>query len=171
MTELHINDFCHDSAQALVQLYHSFPRPRALYVADIAGIEERDELGLYPPRHMACLSTLLWLADEGFIRYTTLIYEEGIEQAVLTHAIFVLLSHQQVPAALCADKGTSNWVKNLTLALREQDSQRLSTLMHHFLAAALTLPKNTSTPHPTVVPPKKDEKAALPTIEEMFSSL
>lgn len=169
MAPAHIVNFCSDSAKTLLRLYHSFPRPQAVYVSDIVGVEERDEVGLYSARHMACLSTLMWLADEGLLRYTTLIYEEGIEQAVLTHTAFVLLSHETVPAPL--DAQGSSWFGALQHALISNNTEQLQALMHHFMARALALPKHQGAPRPTVAPAPANEKAALPTIEEMFSSL
>lgn len=174
MADLHINDFCRDAAIALVRLYQHFPRPQALYVSDIAGHEERDEVGLYSKRHMACLHTLLWLADEQFFRFTSLIYEEGVEQAVLTHSAFVLLSHMEVPEALRQVQLADNqWIRHIRHALKAQDSLYCETLIHHLLAQALSLPKNSAKPAPTVVPPpaREADKSHLPTIEEMFASL
>lgn len=169
MVPVHISNFCYDSAQTLVRLYHSFPRPQAIYVGDIAGVEERDEVGLFSARHMACLSTLIWLADEGLLRYSTLIYEEGIEQAVLTHTAFVLLSHETVPMAL--NEHGNTWITALQQGLRAKDGEPLQALMHHFMARALALPKYSNVRQPTVAPAPTDNKAALPTIEEMFSNL
>lgn len=172
MTDLHIDDFCHDAAVALTRLYQYFPRPQALYVSDIAGAEERDEVGLYSKRHMSCLHTLLWLADESFFRFTALIYEEGVEQAVLTHSAFVLLSSLSVPEALQTPNLPSNtWISHIRDALREQNSARCYALVHQLLTEALTLPKATSRHEPTVTPAPAIEKANLPTIEEMFASL
>ncbi|GEM_PF-1223108 len=171
MADLHIDDFCRDAAIALTRLYQYFPRPQALYVSDIAGAEERDEVGLYSKRHMACLHTLLWLADEGFFRYTSLIYEEGVEQAVLTHSTFVLLSHLEVPSELQASALPNNkWISHIRHALKERDSMHCERLLHHVLAEALKLPKATNCREPTVTPPVAD-KSNLPTIEEMFASL
>lgn len=172
MADLHIDDFCRDAAIALTRLYQYFPRPQALYVSDIAGAEERDEVGLYSKRHMACLHTLLWLADEHFFRFTSLIYEEGVEQAVLTHSAFVLLSHLEVPESLQTPELANNtWINHIRHALKEQDSLRCEQLIHHLLADSLTLPKTVSTREPTVTPPPITDKSELPTIEEMFASL
>jgi len=172
VADLHIDDFCRDAAIALTRLYQHFPRPQALYVSDIAGAEERDEVGLYSKRHMACLHTLLWLADESFFRFTSLIYEEGVEQAVLTHSAFVLLSHLEVPEALqLSVAADTTWISHIRHALKEQDSLRCQQLIHHLLAEALALPKSTSIREPTVTPPPITNKSDLPTIEEMFASL
>ena len=69
MADIHIEEFYKDAAIALVQLYNAFPRRVNLFVEDIAGPDEPDEFGLHSKRHMACFGTLLWLAEEGLLRY------------------------------------------------------------------------------------------------------
>ena len=50
-------------------------------------------MGLHSARHMACLGAMLWLVEEGYFRaYRFTIFEEGLEQAVLTNKVFVLLT-------------------------------------------------------------------------------
>lgn len=85
MNDLHIDDFYRDITKILLALYANFPRPASIYVADISGVDEVDEFGLHSDRHNACFHAMLWLANEGLIRYTDTIYSEGIDQAVLTH--------------------------------------------------------------------------------------
>ena len=92
MGDIHITDFHKDAAKALNMLYSGFPRPLTVFVEDIAGPDSPDEFGLHSPRHMACLSTLIWLAAEGYIRYDDTIRQEAVDQATLTHKGFVLLS-------------------------------------------------------------------------------
>ena len=41
---------------------------------------------------MACFGALLWLAEEGFLRYVDTIRQEALDQAVLTQTAFVRLS-------------------------------------------------------------------------------
>ena len=88
---LHIDDFSQDVARILLQLYMNFPRPQAVYVEDISGPDQLDEAGLHGKRHMACLGAMLWLAEEGYLRYQSTLYQEGIEQAVLSNRAFTLL--------------------------------------------------------------------------------
>ena len=92
MADIHIDDFCRDAALTLLHLYSAFPRRTSLYVEDIAGPDEPDDVGLHSDRHMACLGTMLWLAEEGYIRYEAMVYQDGIDQAVLTGRSFTLLS-------------------------------------------------------------------------------
>lgn len=92
MADIHISDFHKDAARALNTLYGGFPRKLTVYVEDIAGPDEPDEFGLHSPRHIACLSTLMWLAAEGYIRYEDTIRQEAVDQATLTHKGFTLLS-------------------------------------------------------------------------------
>ncbi|MBS3803426.1 MAG: hypothetical protein KGY54_02685 [Oleiphilaceae bacterium] len=92
MAELHIEEFYKDAGVALAQLYAAFPRRINLFVEDIAGADEPDEFGLHSRRHMACFGALLWLAEEGLLRYVDTIRQEALDQAVLTHAAFTRLS-------------------------------------------------------------------------------
>ncbi|PCM45512.1 hypothetical protein [Marinobacter sp. ANT_B65] len=92
MADIHVEEFYKDAAVALVQLYGAFPRRVDLYVEDIAGPDEPDEFGLHSKRHMACFGALLWLAEEGFLRYVDTIRQEALDQAVLSQEAFIRLS-------------------------------------------------------------------------------
>lgn len=84
INDLHMDDFYSDVAKILTRLYFSFPRPLSLYVDDICGALDIDEFGLISERHQACLATMLWLADEGYLRYAALLPNEGVDLATLT---------------------------------------------------------------------------------------
>ncbi len=92
MADIHVEEFYKDAAITLVQLYNAFPRRINVFVEDIAGPDEPDEFGLHSKRHMACFGTLLWLAEEGYLRYVDTIRQEALDQAVLTQQAFVRLS-------------------------------------------------------------------------------
>ncbi len=92
MADIHVEEFYKDAAIALVQLYSAFPRRINLFVEDIAGPDETDEFGLHSNRHMACFGALLWLAEEGLLRYVDTIRQEALDQAVLTRDAFIRLS-------------------------------------------------------------------------------
>ena len=94
MADIHITDFYRDIARILCQLYAGFPRKLTVFVEDISGPDDPDEFGLHSTRHQACFATLLWLADEGYLRYQDTIRQEAIDQACLTHRGFTLLSAQ-----------------------------------------------------------------------------
>lgn len=91
MADLHIEEFYQDSARILLQLYRTFPRRSSVFVEDIAGADQPDEFGLHGKRHLACLGCMLWLADEGLIRYESTISQDAIDQAVLTQDGLTLL--------------------------------------------------------------------------------
>lgn len=97
--DLQIDDFYKDAAAGLLTLYQVFPRKAALYVEDLIGREEPDEFGLPTPRHQSCLGALLWLAEEGYIRFDTTIGYDALDQAVLTEKGFLRLT-RGVPHAL-----------------------------------------------------------------------
>ena len=89
MSDIHIDDFYRDTARILVALYNQFPRKTTLYVEDVAGPDKPDEFGLHSPRHLACLHTILWLAQSDYVRYETLIRQEAVDQIVLSHKGFI----------------------------------------------------------------------------------
>ncbi|MBW4933521.1 hypothetical protein [Marinobacter sp. F4206] len=107
MADIHVEEFYKDVAIALVQLYGAFPRRVNLFVEDIAGPDEPDEFGLHSKRHMACFGALLWLEEEGLLRYVDTIRQEALDQAVLTHTAFVRLS-APAPTALTRTLGQSH---------------------------------------------------------------
>ncbi|KZY31535.1 hypothetical protein A3754_13400 [Alcanivorax sp. HI0083] len=142
MSHLHIDDFTHDVARILMQSYMSFPRPGALYVEDIIGPTEVDDVGLHSTRHMSCLGAMLWLAEEGYLRYQATIFQEGLEQAVLSNRAFVLLTalsdlrfaetDPQLPASVQLEKATV--AEQLLQAIRAQDSARTTALVRYLLS-------------------------------------
>lgn len=142
MADIHIEEFYKDAAIALVQLYNAFPRRVNLFVEDIAGSDQPDEFGLHSKRHMACFGTLLWLAEEGLLRYVDTIRQEALDQAVLTQQAFVRMSSpaspdlqeknipesdQDLPPAIREDFSTH--IHTLRTALRSGSSARISRVM------------------------------------------
>jgi hypothetical protein len=148
MADIHIEEFYRDSAIALVQLYSVFPRRINLFVEDIAGPDEPDEFGLHSPRHMACFGALLWLEEEGLLRYVDTIRQEALDQAVLTRKAFIRLNtpapldlarelllpepgvpepEAPLPASVRQDRST--WVHVLRQSIRGGHSPTLSRAM------------------------------------------
>ncbi len=114
--DLQIEDFYKDVAGGLLMLYQAFPRKTALYVEDLIGHEEPDEFGLPSKRHQGCLGALLWLADEGYVRFESTIQFQAIDQAVLTEKAFLRLTGSvagtkigagDLPRASCACRQAS----------------------------------------------------------------
>lgn len=91
MASLQIDDFYRDSAKILVSLFDVFPRPVAIYAEDIAGPDEPDEYGVHSKRYQACFAAMLWLGEEGYIRYQDVIRKDAVDQAVLTGKCFSAL--------------------------------------------------------------------------------
>jgi hypothetical protein len=96
--DLQIDEFYKDCAAALLALYQAFPRKTALYVEDLIGREETDDFGLPSTRHQSCLSAMLWLAEEGYLRFDSCIMHAALDQAVLSEKGFLRLS-RAVPQA------------------------------------------------------------------------
>lgn len=91
MADIHIDDFYKDVARIFTQIYASFPRKITLFVEDISGPDSPDEFGLHSPRFQAGFSTMIWLADAGYIHYGSTIRQEALDQVTLTHKGFILL--------------------------------------------------------------------------------
>lgn len=125
MADIHVEEFYKDVGVALVQLYGVFPRRVNLFVEDIAGPDEPDEFGLHSKRHMACFGALLWLEEEGLLRYVDTIRQEALDQAVLSHAAFVRLS-APAPASLTEAMGHERTEEKLPPSVKED----LSTHIH-----------------------------------------
>jgi hypothetical protein len=117
MNDIYIEDFHRDVAVAIVRLYGTFPRPAALYVDEIAGGDDPDEYGVQSERHQRCLGSLIWLGEEGVIRYRDTIGGEGIDAAVLTLRGFRALHEGSGPTV---EQMTINLIRD---ALRERNSE------------------------------------------------
>ncbi len=145
MTDINIDDFFKDAAKALIQLYKIFPRQHAVFVDEIYGTEELDEYGMHGERYLACFGALIWLGEEGYVRYADTIRQDAIDQAVLTARCFTLLCAPATNLESVADTDLPDSVRieqstNIHLlesALKEGSSARvrfamlnLMTLMH-----------------------------------------
>lgn len=89
---IHIDDFYRDAAKILVTLYSQFPRKTTVYVEDISGPDTPDEFGLHSARHQACFETMLWLASTDYLTFEQAVFQEAIDQSVLTHRGFLTLT-------------------------------------------------------------------------------
>lgn len=92
MSDIHIDDFYKDAARMLLQLYRAFPRKTLILVEDFIGPDTPDEYGLHSVRHQSCFSAAIWLAEAGYLTYQDHLRQEGIDQAVLTHKGFTLMT-------------------------------------------------------------------------------
>lgn len=88
MIDVNIDDFYRDMATVLLALYQQFPRKITLYVDDICGPDEVDDFGLHSPRYLSALGAMVWLGDEGYIRYEQIAREEALDFACLSQKGF-----------------------------------------------------------------------------------
>ncbi|WP_213663776.1 hypothetical protein [Stutzerimonas stutzeri] len=133
--DLHIDDFYRDTAAGLLMLYQAFPRKVALYVEDLIGHEEPDEFGLPSKRHQGCLGALLWLAEEGYLRFDSTIQYQALDQAALTEKAFLRLTRSvpDLPAATeilpsSVQRVHASLAHQLREALKSGNSERLAGL-------------------------------------------
>lgn len=99
MSGIHIDEFYADAAQILVSLYGVFPRRVNLFAEDICGEDEPDEYGLHSTRYQACFATMVWLGEEGYIRYENTMRQDALDQAVLSGRCFSALVSPAPPDA------------------------------------------------------------------------
>jgi len=147
---INVDEFCKDAARALLVLSQTFPRPHTLFVEDLCGPDEADEFGMHSDRHLACFSTLLWLAEEGYLRYADTIRQEAVDQAVLTGRAFTLLctpmpelapeDGEALPEAVRLEQQTH--LHRLETALGERSSTRVRTAMLELMGVMERLPRS-----------------------------
>lgn len=143
MNDLHIDDFYKDTAVILARLYSVFPRKTAIYVEDISGPDTVDEFGLHSDRYLACLSTMIWLSEEGYIRFEDTIKQEAIDQATLTHKGFTRLSKQATQSTQSTQEPQDNrpflvpetYIKAIKRALNNKSSQDIKAVIEYYLNA------------------------------------
>ena len=144
MSDIHIDDFYRDCALIFLRLYNIFPRKVILYVDDITGPDDPDEFGLHSDRFMAGFSTLCWLAEQGYIQYETTIKQEALDQAVLSHKAFMMLSSRSelslgeqdedetLPASIMENSHTN--ISQLKQSLKSGSSIMVRQCVHYLLS-------------------------------------
>ena len=137
--DLHIDDFYKDAAKGLLMLYQAFPKKTTLYMVDLIGYIPPDEFGLPSDRQQRCLSTFLWLAEEGYLRYHSTIRFEAVDQVELCEKAFLRLSNAVVPLPSTLDdappsirRPQGSLANQLREALQGQYSERVIELMQLF---------------------------------------
>lgn len=135
MAALQIDEFYSDVTKILVNLFEVFPRRVTIYVEDISGPDQPDEYGIHSKRYQACFATMLWLAEEEYIRHEDVIRQDALDQVVLTGKCFsALLSPQRetidgaevisddtLPASVVAEKSTRVYCMRAALESRSSD--------------------------------------------------
>ena len=128
MLDVHIDDFFKDCAVILLHGFKCFPTKKILYTEDVCGPDDADEFGLHSPRHLAAFGAIIWLQEEGYIRFSEVDRQESVDEFVLTSKAFTRL--------LQADKEdpTTSLVQKIEFVRLQGDSISLALLMReHFL--------------------------------------
>lgn len=97
MADINIENFYKHIGKILSILYAAFPTKTPIYVDEVAGIDAPDEYGLHSPDYTSGFFALIWLGDEGYLRYADTIRQDGIDQAALTHKAFLRLTQISDP--------------------------------------------------------------------------
>lgn len=137
--DLHIDDFYSDAAKGLLILYQAFPTKSTLYMDDLIGYMAPDEFGLPSDRQQRCLSTFIWLAEEGYLRYQSIIRFEALDQIELSEKAFLRLSNAVDPlpselhsAPSSVRRPQASLANQLRQGLQAEDSERIVELMQIF---------------------------------------
>ena len=128
MLDVHIDDFFKDCAVILLHGFKYFPTKQTFYTEDISGPDDAGEFGLHSPRHLAAFGAIIWLQEEGYIRFSEVDRQESVDEFVLTSKAFTRL--------LQADKEdpTTSLVQKIEFSRLQGDSISLAYLMReHFL--------------------------------------
>ena len=142
MADIHIDDFYRDVAKILVRLYAVFPRKTALYVEDISGPDQPDEFGLHHPRFEACFSTMVWLAEHGYLNFQDTIRQEALDQVALSQKAFLILASRSSLAPDAADtslppsilEASQMNIAHLRAAIKDGSSSALKRAVSYLLA-------------------------------------
>lgn len=146
MADLNLIDFYKDAALILVTLHRSFPRKMDLFVEDLIGPDPVDEFGMHTKRHEACLGAMLWLEQEGYLRYASTIRQEGVDQAVLSAVALVKMGAinsqpltevklDGVPSFEAQERLTL--VEHMRRAIQSQSSEQIIQVMRTFFETPL----------------------------------
>ncbi len=129
MLDVHIDDFFKDCAVILLHGFKYFPAKQILYVEDICGPDEADEFGLHSPRHLAAFGAIIWLQEEGYIRFSEIDRQQSVDEFVLASKAFTRL------LAVDNEDPTTSLAQKIEFFRLQADSISLSRLMrHHFLS-------------------------------------
>lgn len=147
MADLNLIDFYKDAALILLGLHRVFPRKMDLFVEDLIGPDPVDEFGMHTKRHEACLGAMIWLADEGYLRYASTIRQEGVDQAVLTATALVkmgVINTRPLTDADLADVPSFEAQERMTMAehmrraLQSHSSEQVIQVMRAFFEMPLS---------------------------------
>ena len=133
MLDIHLTDFYNDTGRILAWLYNNFPRPVSVWMIDICGPDDEDEYGLHSNRHLACYGTMLWLQEEGFLRYGDIEKQECFNHCVLTQRGFSLLSGIQAQI-----DGQLSPADAIRLAIKDGSSNQMEQCIRALIAANST---------------------------------
>ena len=137
MNDVNIDDFYHDIGVVLLSLFQQFPRKVSLFIDDISGPDDMDEFGLHSPRYLSAVGALIWLHDEGYIRYSDIIKQESAEDCTLTQKALVKLirpnmSNEHFKQANSIDKRESTLAFRMQQALKEQSSIDMQNIIQQY---------------------------------------
>mgnify|MGYP000751864506 CR=1 FL=1 len=132
MSDIHIDDFYKDVALTFLHLYKTFPRKTILYTEDICGTDTPDEFGLHSDRFLSGFSAMVWLGEQGYLKYDAPIKQEGLDQVTLTEKGLLLLSSRSEldfgDPLIHHHDGQTDDINSLPSSVLEQSKTNISQL-------------------------------------------
>lgn len=137
MLDVHIDDFFKDCATILLTGIRCFPRPQTLFIEDISGPDDKDEFGLHSNRHLSALGTLIWLQEEGYVRFTGLHRQESVDEFVITGKALgrLLAMARSADDAISAATAPTPVFQVLEFARLQGDSAWISQIVRTYILA------------------------------------
>ena len=132
--DLQIDDFQGRRRWRPSCFYQAFPRKTALYVEDLIGREAPDEFGLPSKTSPKLSGALLWLAEEGYLRFANTIHYEASTRRCSAKRPSQDLPVSSPAAAALAEAPASvrreqaSLANQLRQALAQGDGERLAGL-------------------------------------------
>lgn len=124
MLDIHIIEFYTDVGKIFWRLYQNFPRKISIWVEDISGPDQPDEYGLHSDRYMATYNTMIWLMEEGYIRYQDVEQNEVFNHCCLTEKGYVLLVNIDDPTI-----EEERSINQISAALKEKSSTQMQSVV------------------------------------------
>ena len=125
MLDIHITEFYNDSGRIFHRLYSNFPRHITLWVDEISGLDKLDEYGMHSERHLACFSTIIWLKDEGYLRFEDIDKQQAFNHIQLTEKGYLALTGIQQTS-----REEDRPIDMIRLALHEKSSEIMESAVN-----------------------------------------
>lgn len=125
MLDIHITEFYNDTGRIFNRLYAQFPRQITLWTDEICGPDNADEYGMNSERYLAGYATVIWLQDEGYLRFEDIDKKDAFNQCCLTEA-----GYQALAGIRQMSQQEDRPIDLIRVALHEQSSDQMENAVN-----------------------------------------